>query len=73
MCDDGYFEIDWALKCERCGKKPAVDLSRAIPDPDYTALCEKCGVEVFGEDVVAEWAGTDLYLAKYPDEVEVWR
>jgi len=75
MCDSGEFELRWDLKCQVCGKGPAVDLR----DPDgvielgYDALCEKCGIELFGEDVVGDWAGTELYLKKYPDQIEVWK
>ena len=81
MCGDFEYELNWKLKCERCGKKPAVDL---LP-PDmkhffegnkfhtYKSLCEKCGIEIYGEYVVSDWAGTELYLKKYPDQVEVWR
>lgn len=75
MCGDFEFELNLKLKCQICGKKPAVDLR----DPEtgevdeYKSICEKCGIEVFGEDIVSDWAGTDLYLKKYPDQVEVWR
>jgi hypothetical protein len=76
MCDCGGFEIDWNLKCSKCGKKPAISLR----DPDtkkctyfYKALCETCAIKKFGKDVVCEWAGTELYLEKYPDEIGDWR
>lgn len=75
MCDSGEFELNYNLKCQVCGKKPAVDLSDEYTDKktDTWRLCEKCGIEIYGEDIVAEWAGTELYLQKYPDQVEVWR
>ncbi|KKM69128.1 hypothetical protein LCGC14_1453970 [marine sediment metagenome] len=76
MCNDFEYELDWKLKCERCGKKPAVDLNNPLSEDDlfdYKSLCEKCGIEVYSKDIVADWAGTDLYLKKYPDMVEVWR
>ncbi len=75
MCDNGEFELDYKLKCQVCGKKPAVDLSDEYTDKsvDTWRLCEKCGIEMFGKAVVDEWAGTELYLKKYPDQVEVWR
>lgn len=76
MCDNGEFELDYHLECELCGKKPAVDLSDPTTgesDLGYTFLCEKCGIERLSEAVVSEWAGTELYLKKYPDQVEVWR
>ena len=75
MCGDYEFELDYDLKCEQCGKKPAVDLRS--PDGEdwceYKALCEKCAVEVFGEDIVSDFAGTELYLKKYPEQAEIWR
>jgi transcription elongation factor Elf1 len=73
MCDDGYFEIDWKLKCELCGKKPAVSLAKGIGFEKEQVLCEACGIKVYGENVVEDWAGTELYLKKYPDMVEVYR
>ena len=75
MCADYEFELDWNLKCQVCCKKPAVNLR----DPDgqadleHTALCEKCGIELYSEEIVSDWAGTELYLKKYPDMIEVWR
>jgi len=76
MCGDHEFELDWDLKCQICHKKPAVDLSDPYGqdyEGDYKALCEKCGIEIFGEDIVSDWAGTELYLKKYPEQIEVWR
>lgn len=76
MCGDFEYELKWELKCDVCGKKPAIDLRE--PDTgesldEHKALCEKCGIEIYGEDIVSDWAGTELYLKKYPDQVEVWR
>lgn len=76
MCDNGNFEIDYKLKCDICKKKPAIGLKE--PDTGkyelgFKALCEECAIKKFGKDVVCEWAGTELYLEKYPDEIEVWR
>jgi hypothetical protein len=76
MCGDFEYELDWDLKCSKCKKKPAVDLRDPYTgeaDLGYKALCEKCGIEIYGEDIVSDWAGTELYLKKYPDEVENWR
>ena len=76
MCGDFEYELVWNLKCSRCGKKPAIDLREpdtGEPLGEYKALCEKCGIEIYSEDVVSDWAGTELYLKKYPDQVEVWR
>ena len=76
MCGDYELELDYDLKCEMCGKKPAVNLvdPTGIEDTglDYKALCENCGIEVFTEDIVSDWAGTKLYLEKYPEMAEVW-
>jgi hypothetical protein len=73
MCDDGYFEIDWNLPCKICGTKPAVSLEKGIGFDKKQQLCEKCGIKVYGKNVVEQWAGTELYLKKYPDMVEVYR
>ena len=76
MCGDYQFELDYGLECEVCGKKPAVDLTDPYTgksDLEYTFLCEKCGVERFNEDIVSDWAGTELYLKKYPEERENWK
>ena len=76
MCGDFEYELDWKLKCSRCGKKPAVELIDHEIDEDlgdYKFLCEKCGIEIYGEYIVSDWAGTELYLKKYPDQVEVWK
>lgn len=73
MCDDGYFEIDWDLPCDICGKKPAVSLEKGIGFDKEQNLCESCGIKVYGKSCVEEWAGTDLYLKKYPDMVEIYR
>jgi len=76
MCYDGEIELNWNLKCDLCNKKPACNLrdpQTGEPDLGYGALCEKCGVVTFGVDVVSDWAGTDLYLAKYPNQVKVWK
>jgi len=76
MCGDNQFELDYKLKCKRCGKKPAVellDIYTGKPLGKYSALCERCGIEISGADVVADWAGTELYLRKYPDQIDVWR
>ena len=75
MCGDYQFELDYGLECEICHKKPAVDLTApdtGEADLGYTFLCEKCGIDIFGESIVEEWAGTELYLIKYPDERENW-
>lgn len=76
MCGNFEYELDWKLKCDVCGKKPAVDLRE--PDTgellvEYKALCEKCGIKIFGENIVSDWAGTELYLKKYPEEIVNWR
>jgi hypothetical protein len=76
MCGDFGYELDWKLKCDVCGKKPAVDLRE--PDTgesldEHNALCEKCGIKIYGEDIVSDWAGTELYLKRYPNQIEVWR
>jgi hypothetical protein len=73
MCGDFELELDWKLKCQICGKKPAVDLRDPENGEGYKSLCEKCGIEIFGEAIVSDWAGTELYLKKYPDQIEVWR
>ena len=77
MCIDYEFELEWDLKCQICGKKPAVNLEDPTGDTwgddDYTAICEKCGIEIFGESIVSDWAGTELYLKKHPDMVPVWK
>ena len=77
MCIDFEYELTWGLECERCGKKPAVDLRDPTGDEtlegEYKALCEKCGIEVYSVEIVSDWAGTDLYLKKYPEMIEVWR
>lgn len=76
MCGDFEYELLWNLKCERCGKKPAVDLRDPFGEDnsfENKSLCEKCGIEMYGEAIVSDWVGTDLYLKKYPDMVEVWR
>lgn len=76
MCGDYEFELDYDLKCDICKKKPAVNLRDPYTgesDLGYEALCEKCGIEIFNEDIVSEWAGTELYLKKYPDMVEIWK
>lgn len=76
MCGDYEYELEWDLKCDICKKKPAVSLLDPYTgetDGDYKALCEKCGIEIYGEDIVSEWAGTELYLKKNPELIEVWR
>ena len=76
MCGDYQFEIDDGLECEICKNKPAVDLTDPYTgevDLGYSFLCEKCGIDIFGEAIVSDWAGTELYLKKYPDEVANWR
>ena len=76
MCDDGQIELDWNSKCDLCGHKPACDLRNHLTgeaDLGYKSLCEACGVKLFSEDVVSDWAGTDLYLKRNPAEIEIWR
>jgi len=76
MCGDFEYELDWKLKCDICKKKPAVDLREpdtGEPLGEHKALCERCGIEIYGEYIVSDWAGTELYLKKYPDQVEVWK
>lgn len=76
MCGDYQFEISYDLECEICGSKPAVDLRDPYTGADdlgYLSLCEKCGVSIFGKGIVEDWAGTELYLKKYPSEVMDWR
>lgn len=73
MCGDYQFEIDEGLECEICKNKPAVDLTDPYTgevDLVYSFLCEKCGIEIFSEAIVSDWAGTKLYLEKYPEEKE---
>lgn len=75
MCGDYEYELDWDTKCDICKKKPAVlllDPYTGELDGSYRALCEKCGIEVYGEEVVKDWAGTQLYLQTYPEMREVW-
>ena len=76
MCIDSEYELVWDLKCDVCAQKPAVDLREpdtGKSDCGYNALCEKCGIELFGKGIVEDWAGTELYLKKYPDMLGVWR
>ena len=80
MCIDFEYELDWDLKCERCNQKPAVDLRDPTGEDreqevwdGYKAICEKCGLEMYGENIVSEWAGTEIYLKNNPDMVKVWR
>ena len=77
MCDNGCFEIDYKLKCHVCRKSPSVWLGNPDDNEEERLkadiLCEKHGIEKYGESVVCEWAGTDLYLKKYPNEIEVWK
>lgn len=77
MCIDFEYELNWDLKCGRCGKKPAVNLKDPMGDEaaegEYKALCEKCGIEVYSVAIVTEWAGTELYLKKYPEMMEAWQ
>jgi hypothetical protein len=76
VCDNGCPEIDYKLKCDVCKTKPAVWLGN--PDDNEETrlkaevLCEKHGIERYGKSVVEEWAGTGLYLKKYPDQIEAW-
>ena len=77
MCGDYSIELEWDLKCDCCGQKPACNLRDPYTGEsdicEYSGLCEKCGIQIFGEEIVSDWAGTELYLKKYPDEVLVWR
>jgi len=75
MCGDFEYELDYKLKCDVCGKKPAVDLREPdMCDPvfDHKALCEKCGIEIHGESIVSDWAGTQLYLKSCPEMADAW-
>ena len=76
MSANYQFELNHWLKCEVCGNKPAVDLTDPYtgePDLGYSFLCEKCGLERFSEAIVEEWAGTELYLKKHPEEIMNWK
>ena len=70
MCIDDEVTLCSGLKCESCGEKPSFDL-RDPTGENWTdepqSLCERCGIEVYGENIVSDWAGTSLYLAKYPN------
>ncbi len=66
MCDDTGYEIEWHLKCDICGETPAVN----VEDEN---LCEPCGIELYGKEIVSEWAGTEAYLQKHPEERHIWR
>jgi len=57
------------LKCEGCGEKPSFDLRDPTGEvwaDEPLALCEGCGVRMYGESIVSDWNGSSLYLAKYP-------
>ena len=68
MCIDYEYELVWNLKCEECGTKPAVDLRDPTGEEwpgEPKALCEKCGIAMYGEGIVSDWAGTTLYQKRY--------
>ena len=70
MCIDYEVELCSGLKCEHCGEKPAFDLRDPTGDNwpnEPLALCEGCGVKMYGENIVSDWAGSSPYLVKYPD------
>ena len=69
MCDDGPFIFRKENKCFFCGGSPAVQTDDYSDEYTY---CETCAIEIFGEELVSQMEGSELWYKSESDiELEV--